>query len=79
MRPGEAKTAGQPKAQSGNGNQPASEGQLRAISNLLTQLGWKTTEEQQAVIRQVGYDPDALTADQAADIIQRVQAKIGKE
>jgi hypothetical protein len=76
---GEAKTSGQPEAQSGNGNQPASESQLRAISNLLTQLSWKTTEEQHAVIRQVGYDPDALTADQAADIIQRVQAKIGQD
>jgi len=66
------------KAKSGNGNQPASEGQLRAISNLLTQLGYKTKEEQDAVVRQVGYEPDALTADQAVDIIKRIQARIGQ-
>lgn len=72
---GEAKTSGQPKAESGHGNQPASESQLRAISNLLTQLGYKTQEEQDVVVRQVGYDPENLTADQAADLIKRVQAK----
>lgn len=70
------KVAAQPKAPAGNGR--ASEEQRRAIADLLAQVGYQTQEAQDNAIRHVGYEPDALTSEQAAEIIARIQAKGGK-
>jgi len=74
----QAATQPKAKAEAKTGNGRVSEEQRRAIANLLSQIGYKTKEAQDGAIRHVGYDPDALTSDEAAEIIARLQAKVSK-